>query len=101
MSSNTIEGSTVRIASAGHAAFAAILIGLGILGLVKGDFTAVWQPWTKSVPAREGLVYLSALVSLLSGIGLFWRRTVSLTACVLLAFLVLWLVLLTIPGLFF
>jgi hypothetical protein len=70
----------MRIASAGHAAFAALMIGIGIEGLIKGEFTTVWQPVPKGVPAREVLVYLCALLSLASGIGLFWRRTAALAA---------------------
>jgi len=73
----------------GHAAFAAIMIGLGILGLIKGDFTVIWEPVPKSVPAREVLVYLSAVLSLASGIGLLWGGTSALAARVLLAILVL------------
>ena len=74
----------------GHVVFAVIMIGLGVLGLIKGDFTAVWQPVSRSVPAREVLAYLCAMVSLGSGIGLLLRRTAALAARVLLAFIVLW-----------
>ena len=90
----------MRVASAGHAAFAAILIALGIQGFIKGDFTAVWAPVPKGAPAREVLVYLCASVSLASGIGLLWPRTAGLAARVLLAFLVLWLLLWRVRALF-
>ena len=80
----------MRITSVGHAVFAVIMIGLGVLGLIKGDFTVVWEPIAKAVPAREVLVYLSALVSLTTGLGLLWRRTAALAARVLLVTLVLW-----------
>src|SRR6185369_12439729 len=100
MNSNTTEGSALNIASMGHAAFAAVLIGLGVLGLVKRDFTVVWQPVPSGVPARELLVYLCTLVSLTSGIGLLWRRTAALAARTLLGYLVLWFLLWRVPGLF-
>src|SRR5215831_21103253 len=93
MNWNGAGGGSIRIAGVGHAFFAAIMIGLGILGLIKGDFTVVWQPVPKGVPGREVLVYLCASISLASGIGLLWRRTAALAARVLLASLVLWFLL--------
>ena len=88
----------MRIASVGHTFFAATLIGLALLGLIKGDLTAIWQPIPKAMPAPAVLTYLCIFISLACGIGLLWQRTAALAARVLLIFLLLWLLLWRVPA---
>jgi len=100
MNGSTTGGKVIRIASVGHAAFAATMIALGILGLVKRGFAPVWLPAPESVPARWVLIYLCALIPLASGIGLLVQPAAAAAARVLLAYLLLWLLLLRVPHIF-
>lgn len=91
----------IRIVSGGHACFAAAMIWLGVMGLSKGELVQVWEPVPPWVPAREALAYLCASISLASGIGLLWRRTAAVAARVIFASLMVWLLVLRLPNLFF
>ncbi len=88
----------MRIASLGHAVFAATMIVLGILGLINNDYSAVWHPVSSAVPAHQVLGYLCALLSLACGIGLLWQRAAAPAARALLAYLVIWSLLVSLPG---
>jgi len=92
---------SIRIASPGHLAFAIAMIVLGVIGFVTRDFTQIWQPVPKWVPARTALVFLCALISLGSGLGLLWRRSAPLASRALLASLLVWLAVLRLPNLLY
>jgi uncharacterized membrane protein len=94
---NSTEGGAIRIERVSHAFFASVLIGLGILGLVKGDFAPGWQPVPESMPGRQALAYLCSAVCLACGVGLLFRRTAAIAARVLFVWLLLWLLLLRVP----
>jgi uncharacterized membrane protein len=81
----------MRTMSVGQAVFAATLIGLGILGLVQGHFTPIWDSVPKTLPAREALAYLCAIVCLACGAGLLWPRAATPAARVLFFYLLFWL----------
>ena len=83
-----------------HLFFAVTMIGLGIIGLVTGDFTSTWGGVPDALPARVVLVYLCAFVSLMTGVGLLWRRTAVAAARVLLTCLLLWLLLFRVSYIF-
>lgn len=84
----------------GHAVFAVTMIGLGILGVVQRSFPPIWTGVYESLPARQVLVYLCALVSLATGTGLLFPRTALIAARVLLSYLLAWLLLFRVPHVF-
>ena len=90
----------MRITSVDHAVFSATMIGLGIVGLLYPDFVPVWNPVPASFPAHELFVYLGALISLASGIGLLVPRTATIAARLLFATLLVWLLLFRLPNFF-
>src|SRR6202790_3063834 len=78
--------------------FAVVMIGLGILALVYGDFALVWQPVASWIPGRTFLAYGSGLIMLLGGVGLLFRATAAWSARILFPYLIVWL-LLKVPAL--
>src|ERR1700733_6963940 len=78
--------------------FAVGMIGLGILGLIYGDFALVWQPVASWFPGRTALAYCAAVIMLLGGIGLLFEATVRWAICILCPYLILW-ALLKVPAL--
>jgi uncharacterized membrane protein len=78
--------------------FAVGMIGLGVLGLIYGDFAMVWQPVAPWFPGRTALAYCAAVVMLLGGIGLLFEATVCWAIRILFPYLILW-ALLKVPAL--
>jgi uncharacterized membrane protein len=82
-----------------RAVFATAMIGLGALGLIHGNSASIWEPIPRSLPGRPVIIYLCAVIELGTGIGLLLRPSVALACRVFFPFLLLWLVLLKLPGL--
>jgi uncharacterized membrane protein len=78
--------------------FALGMVGLGVLGLIYGDFALVWQPVAAWVPGRTALAYLAAVVMLVCGTGLLFETTVRWSIRILFPYLILW-ALLKVPAL--
>ena len=76
-----------RIPRPARIAFALGIIGLGMLGVVYGDFASGWPAW---VPWRQALLYAAAGLMLLGGAGLLFTRTASVSVRMLLPYLLLW-----------
>ena len=82
-----------------RAAFAAALIGIGILGLIYGNACEIWESIPTSLPGRPLVTCLFSLVALAGGIGLVLRPAAVASGRALLALMLLWLVLFKLPPL--
>ena len=91
------RGGAIRIVGAGHLAFAAAMIFIGVLGLMHRDFAPLWEPVPESVPARPALVYLSGLVALAGGVGLLAARFAAAASRLLFVWFLFWLLVLRLP----
>lgn len=81
----------MRVVSVGQVVFALTMVGVGVLGWIRGDFVQIWQPVPEAFPARELLIWLCATISLVCGAGLLWRRTAGSAARLLFFYLLLWM----------
>lgn len=74
------------------AAFAAIMVAIGIWGLTALRFVAIWAPGIQPPQLRIPMVIVCSLFSIVTGAGLLWPRSAPIAARLLLGFLCLWLV---------
>lgn len=85
------EGMGMGNTSTGQVVFAATMIGVGVLGLLKPELAWIWGGVPDGMPARRALAYLCALVALACGAGLLWRRTRAAAALILFAAFSTWM----------
>jgi uncharacterized membrane protein len=76
------------------------MIGLGILGLITHDFMPTWAGVPDWIPAQSVIACVCAAISLITGVGLLFRRTAFEASGVLLAVLAIWLLLFRVSYLF-
>lgn len=94
-----VTGAYETTLALGYKLLAAALIGLGIVGLISGDFASVWQQIPIAhLPFRPFFAYAVAVIEIATGIGLLFRRSAAIASRVLLVFLLLWAVLLKLPA---
>lgn len=72
-------------------------VGLGVLGLVVGDFALQWQPVPKDIAYRTELAWLSAALLVVGGLATIWRRTSALGSLGLGVMYGAWAVVLHLP----
>lgn len=78
--------------------FAVMMIGLGVIGLIYGDFAMGWQGIPiKHLAGRQFFAYASAVIELLCGFGLLIPRTTRMSSRILFVFLLVWTLLLKLP----
>jgi uncharacterized membrane protein len=69
--------------------YSAGLLGLGILGLIHGDYAINWQPIPPGLPSREVFAYVAAVLSIGVAVALWIPRTAANGALVSTAYLAL------------
>jgi uncharacterized membrane protein YphA (DoxX/SURF4 family) len=83
----------------GHPLFAIVMIALGVIGLYTGDVAGVWQRIPiDPLPGRTFFAYATAIVELLTGVGLLFRASMTVASAVLFVFLLIWLIALKVPA---
>jgi uncharacterized membrane protein len=75
------------------------MVALGVLGFIYGDVALVWQHLPiEHMPGATPIAYAFALIECVAGIGLLLRPWAKPASALLLAFLLVWVVLLKLPA---
>ncbi len=80
-----------------RAVFAVAMIGLGIVALLYGNESLVWQEMPRALPHRQIVIDFFALIMLAAGIGLCLRPLVTSACRALFLLLLVWAVWLKVP----
>jgi len=87
---NPSGGTGLGAVDPGQVLLASGLAGLGLVSLVSGDFSFVWQTFQETVERREVLARLSGAFLLVFGLGMLARRTAAGSALLMTAYLLSW-----------
>ena len=100
MPSNTIlESPRVETSvQPSRVSLAIAMMAIGLVTLVYGSSSFIWDA-VPDMPGRTLLIYLCGLAALASGAGLLLRPYLLQACRLLVAFLLLWLVLINLPTL--
>jgi len=94
-----VDNPRARGIGIGRVLLALVMIGLGIRGLVFGDFAGTWQRIPiEALPAHDFFVYATATIELATGVGVLIPRVAKIAAAVMSIFALLWMVLLKFPA---
>ena len=74
------------------AAFAIVMVTIGLWGLAQSGFVAIWAPGISVPGLRAPMAAVCSLVSTFAGFALLWRRSAHLGASILLVLLCIWIV---------
>ncbi len=78
--------------------FAIGIVCYGLVCLAFGDFGLQWQPVPAWVPGRTALAYANGALLVSGGALLFWPRSSLWAARFLAGYILLWVLLLKVPG---
>lgn len=96
---SAVSAGSIARADASRIMFALMMIGLGVIGLIYGDFALGWQRVPiEHLPGRHFFAYATAMVELVTGFGLLMNRTATISSRTLFVFLLLWAALLKLPA---
>lgn len=89
-----------RILSVGRAAFGVAITGFGVLCLGYRDFVSALQPVPEWMPGYGALAIATGIMLVVSGVALLLDRHTGVTARLMIAVFLSWIVLLHVPSAF-
>jgi uncharacterized membrane protein len=80
----------MNLRTASQLFFALTMMGVGLIGLIDKNFASVWAGVPQAFPGREVLVYVCAVIALVTGAGMSAMRSAAPASLLLLGYLSIW-----------